>query len=53
MTHQTLDHFCVVDLGNDEVDHILTTAITPEHTPIPTTYQQTLPHLRPLALCLR
>ena len=44
MTHQTpLDHFCVVDLGDDEVDHIPTTVITPEHTPIPTIYQQTLP----------
>ena len=44
MTHQTpLDHFCVVDLGNDEVDHILTAVITPEHAPIPTIYQQTLP----------
>ena len=44
MTHQTpLDHFCVVDLGNDEVDHILTAVITPEHAPIPTIYQQTFP----------
>ena len=34
---------CVVDLGNDEVDHILTAVITPEHAPIPTIYQQTFP----------
>ena len=53
MTHQTpLDHFCVVDLGDDEVDHIPTTVITPEHTPIPTIYQRTLPTPSSLALRL-
>jgi len=37
----SLDHFCVVDLSDDERDHILTTVMTPEHTPIPTIYWQT------------
>jgi len=32
MTIQTsLDHFCVVDLSNDEIDHIRTTVMTLEH----------------------
>jgi len=30
------DHFHV--MGNDERDHVLTTVITLEHTPIPTIY---------------
>jgi len=39
LTHQTLlDHFRVVDLGNDERDYILTIVITPDHTPISTIY---------------
>jgi len=35
----SLDHFCVMDLSDNERDHILTTGMTLEHTPIPTIYQ--------------
>ena len=41
MNDNSNHHFDVVDLSNDERDHILTSVMTLEHTPIPTIYCQT------------